>query len=82
MEEQVAAIFAGINGLLDDIPTAQVPRFQEELREHLRTEKAVLEEIRESKDLPDELADRLRAEIEKFKNTFAVEEEAGLVAAS
>jgi F-type H+-transporting ATPase subunit alpha len=82
MEEQVAAIFAGINGLLDDIPTAQVPRFQEELREHLRTEKAVLEEIRETKDLPDELAERLRAEIEKFKNTFNVEEEAGLVAAS
>jgi F-type H+-transporting ATPase subunit alpha len=82
LEEQVTAIFAGINGLLDDIPTAQVPRFQEELREHLRTEKAVLDEIRESKDLPDELADRLRAEIEKFKNTFNVEEEAGLVAAS
>ena len=38
MEEQVAALYAGINGYLDDIPTDQVSRFQEELREHLRTE--------------------------------------------
>ena len=38
MEEQVAALYAGVNGYLDDIPTDQVPRFQEELREQLRTE--------------------------------------------
>ncbi|MFL5924599.1 MAG: F0F1 ATP synthase subunit alpha, partial [Gaiellaceae bacterium] len=35
VEEQVVAIFAGINGYLDDIPTAQVSRFQDELREYL-----------------------------------------------
>ena len=29
MEEQVVAIFAGINGYLDDVPTAEVPRFQD-----------------------------------------------------
>src|SRR3989454_3387875 len=39
MEEQVVAIFAGINGYLDPIPTSEVPRFQDELREHMRTEK-------------------------------------------
>ena len=38
MEDQVVAIFAGINGYLDDIPTGEVPRFQDELREHMRTE--------------------------------------------
>ena len=36
IEEQVVAIYAGINGHLDEIPTPQVPRFQDELREHLR----------------------------------------------
>src|SRR5213079_2686540 len=36
MEEQVAAIYAGIHGYLDDIPTPQVQRFQDELREFLR----------------------------------------------
>jgi F-type H+-transporting ATPase subunit alpha len=74
-EEQVVAIFTGSEGFLDEVPTAQVPRFQEELREHLRAEKSVLEELREGKDLPDELAERLRAEIEKFRKGFNVEEE-------
>jgi len=77
-EEQVVAIFAGSEGFLDDVPTAQVPRFQDELREHLRAEKSVLQELREGKDLPDELADRLRAQIEKFKKGFNVEEESAV----
>src|SRR5207249_1322640 len=38
LEEQVAAIFAGNEGFLDEIPADQVQRFQEELREHLRAE--------------------------------------------
>src|SRR5213080_3272239 len=33
MEEQVVALYAGVNGWLDEIPAEQVPRFQEELRE-------------------------------------------------
>ena len=79
VEEQVAAIFAGAQGHLDEIPTAQVPRFLEELREHLRTEGTVLQEIRETKDLSDELAERLGAEIERFRNGFSVQEEDALV---
>jgi F-type H+/Na+-transporting ATPase subunit alpha len=74
-EEQVAAIYAGVNGYLDDIPTDQVPRFQEELRESLRTDEAVYKEIRESGDLPDELAQKLEEAIKKFKQSFNVEEE-------
>src|SRR5918911_867161 len=35
MEEQVVAIYAGIHGYLNEIPVAQVPRFQDELRDHL-----------------------------------------------
>ncbi|HEV8249512.1 MAG TPA: F0F1 ATP synthase subunit alpha [Gaiellaceae bacterium] len=78
MEEQVVAIFTGSEGFLDDIPTSQVPRFQEELREHMRTDESILKEIRETGDLPDELAEQVRREIEKFKNTFNVEEESGI----
>ena len=47
--EQVVALYAGINGHLDEIPAAQVPRFQDELREHLRTEGTVYKAIEETK---------------------------------
>src|SRR5207253_1181988 len=36
MEEQVAAIYAGNEGYVDDIPAPQVQRFQDELREQSR----------------------------------------------
>ena len=78
-EEQVPAIFAGINGYLADIPTPQVPRFQEELREHLRTEGSVYAAIRDAGDLPDELQETLHAEIKKLKERFNIQEEASLV---
>ena len=76
MDEQVVAIYAGINGFLDDVPVSDVPRFQEELREHLRAEGTIYKEIRETGDLPDELADRLNKEIERFKERFNVSDEA------
>jgi F-type H+-transporting ATPase subunit alpha len=79
MEDQVAALFAGVNGYLDEIPVSQVPRFLEELREHLRTEGSILKEIRETGDLPDELAAKLEAEINKVLKSFHIEEEASLV---
>jgi F-type H+/Na+-transporting ATPase subunit alpha len=80
MEEQVVALYAGVNGFLDEIPVPQVPRFQGELREYMRTEGEILKAIRETGDLPDELAERLSAEIGKFKQSFNVQEETSLVA--
>src|SRR6201984_2487085 len=55
MEEQVVALYAGVNGYLDDIATEDVPRFQEELREHLRADGAIYKSIRESGDLADDV---------------------------
>jgi F-type H+/Na+-transporting ATPase subunit alpha len=75
MEEQVVALYAGVNGYLDEIPTAQVPRFQDELRESMKAEESILKEIRDSGDLSDELAEKLNAHLEKFKSSFAVKEE-------
>src|SRR6059036_449530 len=74
LEEQVAAIFAGNEGFLDEIPADQVQRFQEELREHLRTEDSIYKAIRDEKVLSDEIQEKLRKEIEKFAKTFAVQE--------
>jgi len=69
-----------VNGFLDEIPVPQVPRFQGELREHMRTEGSILKEIRETGDLPDELTQRLEDELKKFKQMFNVQEEKSLVA--
>jgi F-type H+-transporting ATPase subunit alpha len=70
MEEQVVALYAGVNGFLDDIATEDVPRFQEELRENLRAEGEIYKTIRETGDLSDEIAERLNGEIEKVKTRF------------
>jgi F-type H+-transporting ATPase subunit alpha len=79
-EEQVVALYAGVNGFLDDIPVNDVARFVEELIEHLRAESAILKEIRESSDLSDEVAARLEEEIKKVLQSFHVEESDSLVA--
>jgi F-type H+-transporting ATPase subunit alpha len=78
-EEQVVALYAGVNGYLDDIPVSDVPRFVEELIEHLRAESSILQEIRESGDLSDEVAARLDEEIKKALGSFHVEESGSLV---
>ena len=82
LEEQVIAIYAGISGLLDDIPPGQVPRFQEELREFLRTEGDAYAGIRESGDFPEEAQEAARKQIEEFKQNFAVHEETGVAGAA
>jgi F-type H+-transporting ATPase subunit alpha len=79
IEAQVVALYAGINAFLDDVPTPQVQRFQDELREHLLTEATIYEQIKETGELPDELAVKLDAEITKFKNSFSVRDESALV---
>jgi F-type H+-transporting ATPase subunit alpha len=79
VEEQVVAIYAGINGYLDGVPVPQVPRFQAELRETLRSEGAIYQTIGESGDLSDETTEKLDAALTKFVQGFNVEEEKGLV---
>jgi F-type H+/Na+-transporting ATPase subunit alpha len=74
VEEQVAAIFAGIHGYLDGVPVAQVPRFQDELREHLRAEQSILADIREKRELSDELTEKLNGQLKDFVKGFNVEE--------
>ncbi len=78
-EEQVVAIQAGISGSLDRVPVPQVPRFQEELRETLRSEGSIYQAIRESGDLSDETTGEARRGDEAIHGGFNVEEETGLV---
>ncbi len=59
VEEQVAIIFAASRGYLDDVEPGDIPRVNEEIRSALRDEGAILAEIRDSKDLPDALQEKL-----------------------
>ncbi len=63
-EEQVVVIFAAGRGYLDAVPPADVPRVNDEIRSALREENSILTEIRESKDLPDDLQARLSTFLE------------------
>jgi len=78
LEEQVAAIWAGNEGFLDEVPVDQVTRFHDELREHLRAQGDIYGTIRDSGDLDEETEQQLRAEIERFANSFNVEREKAL----
>jgi F-type H+-transporting ATPase subunit alpha len=79
IEAQVVALYAGINAFLDDIPTPEVGRFQDELREHLLTEASIYDQIKETGELPDELAAKLDVEIAKFKDSFSARDESASV---
>jgi F-type H+-transporting ATPase subunit alpha len=79
MEDQVAALYAGVNGYLDDIPVADVSRFAEELIEHLRAEGTILKAISESGDLSDDVAAKLDEELAKVKQSFSPSESDSLV---
>jgi hypothetical protein len=46
------------------------------------TDGSVYEEIREQKDISDDLEQRMHEQLKKFKDTFAVKEDTGLVGAS
>ena len=68
VEEQVLVIFAGTKGYLDDIPVADVKRFESELIEYTRsTHGGLLSEIRTGA-----VPDGLDAVIESFKANFTL----------
>jgi F-type H+/Na+-transporting ATPase subunit alpha len=75
VEEEVAAVYAGVNGYLDEIPVADVPRYLDELREQLRAEGSILKQIRDTGELPDELGEKLSQELERFAKLFKHSEE-------
>jgi F-type H+-transporting ATPase subunit alpha len=71
-EEQVAVIFAGVNGYLDKLSVNQVSRFEQGLLSHMRSGgKAVLDAIRKEKQISDDIRARLKAEIDGFAKNFA-----------
>ena len=65
MEEQVAVIYAGVNGYLDVLPVNKIRAFEDALLSTLRTKHTdLLGAIRDSKDLSDASAGTLKGAIE------------------
>jgi F-type H+-transporting ATPase subunit alpha len=72
MEEQVAVIYAGVNGYLDPLPVAKVRAFEDGLLSLLRGKNVeILNAIRDSRDLSDDTAAKLKAVVEAYAKTFA-----------
>ena len=74
VEEQVVSIFAGTKGYLDDIPVADVRRFESELLEHVRSRHgAMLAELRTNgkADVPADLAQIVTSFKAGFKTSGA-----------
>jgi F-type H+-transporting ATPase subunit alpha len=72
VEEQVASIFAGTQGFLDNVPTGDVVRYEAAMLSFLRSEKPdVLKAIRDTKELKDDTAAALKDALTEFGKTFA-----------
>lgn len=73
LNEQVAIIYAGINGYLDEIPVDGIVKFTVGLREYLHTSKAkYVEIVQEQKQLTDEAESLLKEALVEYKKTFLV----------
>jgi len=69
--DQVAAIYAGINGYLDDLPVEKVTVFLKGLREYLAGSAPKYGDIiREKKELTADAEEALKGAIAEFKKTF------------
>jgi F-type H+-transporting ATPase subunit alpha len=72
MEEQVAVIYAGVNGYLDNLPVNRVRAFEDGLLGTLRGKNVeLLDAIRTSKDLSAENEAKLKSVVEAFAKSFS-----------
>jgi len=70
-EEQVAVIFAGVNGYLDDLEVRQVGPFEQGLLTSLRSDhKKLLKNIADKKALDDDSTAQLKDAIDAYAKTF------------
>jgi F-type H+/Na+-transporting ATPase subunit alpha len=80
VEHEVVSIWAGTTGQLDDVPVADIRRFEREFLEYLRLQhQGMLNEIAQTKQLSDETAESLNRAIADFKKSFETHEGKSLV---
>ncbi len=71
LAEQVAVVYAGVKGLIDEVPVEDVTKFAAELREYLKLNKSeFIEEILKEKKLNDGLEATLKEVIKEVKSSM------------
>jgi len=72
IEEQVAAIFAGVRGYLDKVEVGRIGAFETQLLAELKSrEPTILEAIRTDLEIKTETEKKLTAFLDSFVKTFA-----------
>jgi F-type H+-transporting ATPase subunit alpha len=68
LAEQVSIVYAGVKGLIDDVPVDQVTQFARELREYLRTNKPeFISKVMTEKQLAEDAEATLKEAIAEVK---------------
>ena len=71
LAEQVAVVYAGVKGLIDEVPVEEVTKFAIELREYLKLNKSeFIEEVLKEKKLNDQLEATLKEVITEVKSSM------------
>jgi F-type H+-transporting ATPase subunit alpha len=71
VNEEVLSIFAGTRGHLDDVPVRDVARFEAALLKYFRDQHPeIVDEIDRTKDLSNDLAEKVAKAIRDFKTQF------------
>jgi len=80
VERQVVSIWAGTTGNLDDIPVADIHRFEADFLDHLgRENPEIYAGILESGKLEDDTVDALKKAIDDFKKAYDAHDKRSLV---
>jgi F-type H+/Na+-transporting ATPase subunit alpha len=71
LAEQVAVVYAGVKGLIDDVPVELVPQFARELREYLKSSKPeFINKVQTDKVLSDESEAMLKEAIREVTSSM------------
>ncbi|MCG7379525.1 F0F1 ATP synthase subunit alpha [Paenibacillus sp. ACRSA] len=73
VEQQVVSLYTAVKGFLDEIPTGDVTRFEQEFLAFMESSHPeILGSIRDTKELTSDNENALKGAIEKFRKSFSV----------
>jgi len=70
VEEQIVSVWAGLNGLLDVVPVAEILRFERQMLDYLRRETPILNTIASTRLFDAATQDEARAAIDAFEHIY------------